>query len=283
MKLRYKPNILASHASLPTPLQLDQDRVRLFFAARDVQNRSHVCYLDLDKGEVASEPQIVFEPGEKGMFDQHGVSPACVIQKGSHLWLYYMGWNLGADVPFRNAIGVAAWNTQQDKFVRISKGPILDRSHTDPITLSYPFVMKMQTEYLMWYGSHLSWETDLFPMQHVIKTARSEDLFAWRSLGGICLGVEHQDYAFSRPWVLRTDQGYEMYYCFRGESYQIGYATSPDGFTWQRQDDRIQFPELPDWASEMQCYPTIAEWGGQKHLLFNGNGYGKTGIGYITL
>lgn len=280
-RLLYKPNWLHSHATLPTPCQWDEHRVRLFFASRDAENRSHIGFVDVEDGKLISEAKEALAPGGVGAFDQHGVTPCCVLKVGRDMWMYYLGWNRGVDVPFRNAIGLAIWKNGEERFSRVGEGPILDRNLIDPYTLSYPFVLQVESGFRMWYGSHLSWAKDGFPMQHVIKYARSADGIHWEREGHICLNVEGKDYAFSRPWVLQTHQGLEMYYCYRGDRYRLGYAISSDGLTWERKDHLIQMKDFPIWASEMQCYPAITSWQGQLQLLFNGNQYGMTGIGVI--
>lgn len=282
IKLIYKPNWLHSHATLPTPWPLDEKRLRLFFSARDEANRSHIGYMDIAEEKGISEVKEVLSPGATGAFDEHGVSPCCVLEVNGQLWLYYLGWQRAADVPFRNSIGLAVWDEKTGKFERMSDQPILGPNSVDPFTLSYPFVMEEKGAFRMWYGSHLSWEQDGFPMQHVIKHARSADGIHWERDGHICLDVEGDDYAFSRPWLRRIAGGFEMYYCFRGESYRLGYATSGDGLLWERKDEQIDVGELPAWAGDMQCYPAIGFLNHQKCLFFNGNGYGKTGIGKLA-
>jgi hypothetical protein len=34
-----------------------------------------------------------------------------------------------------------------------------------------------------------------------------------------------------------------------------------------------------DWDSEMVTYPVVADVAGERFMLYNGNGYGRTGIG----
>jgi hypothetical protein len=254
----------------------------MFFSSRDAQNRSHIYYVDMVNGlSMGEAPQLVLEPGGKGTFDQHGVSPCCVVEVEGKLWLYYLGWKRGIEVPFQNSIGLAIWDDAGKKFEKFSEEPILAPNSVDSLTLSYPFVLRDKSGFRMWYGSHLSWGKDGFPMQHVIKHAYSQDGIHWEREGHICLDVQGNDYAFSRPFVKRKKEGFEMYYCFRGEAYRIGYATSQDGLSWERKDHLISLKDLPAWASEMQCYPAITSWNGKERLLFNGNQYGKTGIGVV--
>lgn len=282
IKLIYKPDWLHSHASYPTPLQLDAHRISLFFSARDQLNRSHIGAMDMLDGEIISQPRLVLSPGGQGDFDQNGVTPACVIDVDGDLWLYYLGWQVKKKVPFQNQIGLAICKKGENSFHKQQYGPLMGINDIDHLSLSYPFVLRENEGFKMWYGSHLSWAADGFPMKHVIKYAHSKDGIHWQREGLICLDVEKEDYAFARPWVLATNKGYEMYYCFRGSSYQLGYAISEDGLHWERKDHLLDLGKMPDWTSAMQCYPAIGSINHKKVLFFNGNQYGKTGIGMIS-
>ena len=37
------------------------------------------------------------------------------------------------------------------------------------------------------------------------------------------------------------------------------------------------------WDSEMICYPYVFDHKGKRYMLYNGNGYGKTGFGLAVL
>jgi hypothetical protein len=71
-----------------------------------------------------------------------------------------------------------------------------------------------------------------------------------------------------------------MWYSFRGNSYRIGYAESPDGITWTRRDEEagIEISES-GWDSEMLTYPWVFRHENTMYMLYNGNSYGKTGVG----
>ena len=63
-----------------------------------------------------------------------------------------------------------------------------------------------------------------------------------------------------------------------------GYAESSDGITWQRQDSRAGLPVSSEgWDSEMIAYGIVFRHGEALQMLYNGNGYGRTGIGIATL
>ena len=66
--------------------------------------------------------------------------------------LYYMGWNVGGSVPWRNAIGVAVGSVESGRFERFSAGPIMDRDPVDHYSLSYPCVLNAGAgTWVMWY------------------------------------------------------------------------------------------------------------------------------------
>ena len=153
---------MASHASCPTALSLDSEIVRVFFSPRDEENRSHITYLDLklrgNSFQIVSEgDRPLLSPGLRGSFDDSGVIASCAIVTESRLRLYYLGFSLSVTVPFRNFIGLAEGDPEQLDFGRVSPAPIIDRSACDPLTLTYPWVLKTGDLWRVWYGSHLEW------------------------------------------------------------------------------------------------------------------------------
>ena len=74
-----------------------------------------------------------------------------------------------------------------------------------------------------------------------------------------------------------------MWFSSRGDVYRLGYAESADGIAWERLDDQAGLePASEGWDSEMVCYPAVCGTEGRRYLLYNGNGYGATGIGYAV-
>ena len=80
-----------------------------------------------------------------------------------------------------------------------------------------------------------------------------------------------------------------MWYSYRGQpsitTYRIGYAESPDGVHWSRMDEKMHSLDVSEggWDSEMICYPYVFDHKGKRYMLYNGNGYGKTGFGLAVL
>jgi hypothetical protein len=174
-------------------------------------------------------------------------------------------------------------------FEKYSRAPIMDRSNEDPFTISYPSILFDEGKYRMWYGSNLKWGSTQDDMQHVFKYAESDDAIHWNRTNEIQVGLEHpNEYALSKPFVLKTGNIYQMWYSYRAngdiKTYRIGYAESSDGHTWVRKDNLAGIDvSATGWDSEMICYPFVMDHKEKRYMLYNGNGYGKTGFGIAVL
>jgi len=280
---------MVSHAANPVAEHLHDDVFKLYFSCRDAQSRSHIGFAEVDLKppfrvlSIAEEPLLA--PGEVGTFDDSGVSLSCIRQIKETKYLYYLGWNLGVTVPWRNAIGLAVYDPGTATFQRFSKAPLLDRHDVDPYSISYPFVLQDEGIYRMWYGSNLRWGKEQKDMDHLIKYAESDDAIHWKREGIIALRFKNdREYAMSRPCVIKEDGLYKMWYSYRGESYRIGYAESEDGIEWVRRDENVGIDVSESgWDSQMVEYPFVFDHKGERYMLYNGNDYGKTGIGLAVL
>jgi hypothetical protein len=277
-----------SHAALPIVEHLDSDRIRVYFTGRDARSRGHIGTVDVDlsKGREglthADEP--VLSPGPLGAFDDNGVTGACLVRENSTRYLYYSGWSLGGTVPFYFYAGCAV-SEAGGPFERVSAAPILERSDVDPYLTASPWVLREGDRWRMWYVSGLAWKQgpDPQPRYHV-KYAESKDGVSWSRDGHVCIDFEHPgEYAIGRPCVRRNGDRYCMWYCYRGDAYRLGYAESADGLTWIRKDEEVELNgRSVDFDAEMQAYPVVEDLRGLPHLLYNGDRYGATGIGWAV-
>lgn len=280
---------MRTHAANPFAWKLDDSNYKVYFTCRDEWNRSHIGYviLDFDDNfkvlEVSSKP--VLEPGNPGLFDDSGVMMGYLLPVDKKLYLYYLGWNLKVTVPWLNSVGLAISDDGGATFHKFSEAPVLDRSHEDPYSISYPSVMQEGAMYRMWYGSNLSWGKEQHEMKHVIKHAESPDGLRWVRDGRPVVPLkEEYEYALSKPFVMKINHYYIMWYSYRASStastYRIGWAFSDDGLVWQRKDESVGITVSPNgWDSEMVEYPTIVKHRDRYVMLYNGNGYGATGFG----
>lgn len=280
---------MRSHAANPIAEQVDGDLFRIYFSTRDGGNRSSVAWLEVDMStpgrvlRVGDNP--VIGPGRTGTFDDSGTSVAWLVRVGPRRYLYYLGWNLGVTVPWRNSIGLAISQSPELGFEKLHEAPIMDRSAVDPFSISYPCVLREGERWRMWYGSNLAWGARQTDMSHLIKYAESDDGIEWRRDGRIAVPFQStEEYAMSKPSVLKEGKRYRMWYSFRGARYRIGYAESADGTSWERLD-HLAGIDASDvgWDSESVEYPHVFEHRGSKYMLYNGNGYGQTGIGMAVL
>jgi hypothetical protein len=282
---------LASHAANPLGIPLEGDIYRIFFSGRDSQNRSSVGFVDVDviKRElVYVHDKPVFEHGPEDSFYSHGVSIGNCYEAEGDRYILFMGWQCPSGGHWRGDIGRLV--LQHDFSLRIdSDKPFMSTDVTDPVSLSYPWVIpKENGGYHMWYGSTMTWDAGNGDMLHVIKHAASKDGHRWQRDGVAIpyrLGTAQ---AFSRPSVIGNQHdGYHMWFSYRGgagSTYRIGYAYSRSGATWDLRLKETGIDLSPSgWDSEMIEYPFVFEHRGERLMLYNGNGYGKTGFGIAVL
>lgn len=282
---------MSSHCQLPTVLVLTSTSVRVFFASRNYEQRSHIGFVELsivndsvEVNEVSKEP--VLSPGSIGFFDEHGVFPSCLVQDKGIFYLFYIGWNQGKESPlFYSNIGLA---TSRDgiNFERFSRAPFIGRSDCDPCLVTSPFVFKDGNKWHMTYVSGFKWErspaTGLLQSYYHIKYAESEDLMQWKREGKIAIDLNPGESNVARSTVVKEGEIYRMWFSYvRSDigKYRIGYAYSQDGRNWNRNDDMAVIGIDDDWASEMICYPQVFELSGRMYMLYNGNSFGEMGFG----
>jgi hypothetical protein len=279
---------MRSHAANPVAEPIGGDLLRVYFSSRDERNRSSIGFVDVDlaAGSVLAEADTpVLSPGDLAMFDDCGVSIGCVLRRGEARYLYYMGWHLTVAVPWQNALGLAISDAPGQPFRRVSRFPIVPLDEVDPYTISYPWVIEEDGLFRMWYGSNLAWGTRKEDMRHVIKYAESRDGIQWDRRDVVAIGFEFPgEYAICKPCVIRDGDVLKMWFCSRGDTYRIRYAESRDGVRWERRDEPGGIDVSSDgWDAEMIEYPFVFDHGGSRHLLYAGNGFGRTGFGLATL
>ena len=188
-------------------------------------------------------------------------------------------------VPFYLAASVAI-SQNGGPFERWSPAPLLERSAVDPFLTASPFVLIGHGRWRMWYVSATEWRnTESGPRHYYhIRYAESADGFAWHREGHVAVDYANEDeHAFARPWVVHDDDRYRMWFAVRGERYRIALAESDDGLTWTRGNELGLTPGAEAWESEMVEYPCVFDWDGRRFMLYNGNDYGRSGVGLAVL
>lgn len=283
---------MTSHAMIPTADHLAGDEYRIYFSPRDHENRSNIGWLDIDLKDptrvlrVSTEPILTY--GELGGFDDSGALASWIVNHDRKKYLFYIGYNIGVTVIFRNYIGLALSHDDGRSFQKQFRAGIIDRSHIDPLLAVTPCVLKEGDVWRMWYTTGVRWEpaAEGKPKHfYHIKYAESNDGVRWNCGGHVCIDFKSaEEYAIARPSVVRVGATYHMWFCCRGEKYRLGYARSADGLHWDRDDSQSGITVSDTgWDSEMIAYPFVFQHRDQTYLLYNGNGYGQTGFGIAVL
>lgn len=278
---------LATHAANPLPVLISDDVYRVFFSGRDQNNRSSVGAVDIDivRREIVEEHYApFFLHGPEDSFFSEGVSIGCICNAGGRALMYFMGWKNQGDSHWHGEIG--ALELHADLTLSLAQvTPILSLSPEDPISLSYPWICPMPDgSFRMWYGSTIDWDAGNNEMLHVLKSALSYNGQNWSSFGN---GIPHaigRAQAFSRPTVWARDDGsFDMWFSYRsgnGSTYRIGRAVSNDAEHWQLTLDNPGIDVSAEgWDSEMIEYPFVFTHKDHTYMLYNGNGYGRSGFG----
>ena len=282
---------MLTHAWVPFAERLTGDNYRIYFAGRNNLNLSQTGFVEIDINrphEVLNfSKRPAFELGALGTFDDSAVIPSWIVNEGGEKYLYYIGWMQGKRVPYYASLGLAFSPDGGQTFQRHSRGPLLERNDIDPYMTASACVRREGNRWRMWYLTNTQWTIENGeprPKYH-IKYAESPDGIHWERKGIVSIDFEsEQEYAISRPCVLQENGIYKMWYSHRGENYRIGYAESADGIVWERLDHRAGIDvSASGWDSKMIEYPFVFEHDGAKYMLYNGNDFGREGIGLAVL
>jgi hypothetical protein len=291
---------MVSHSQVPVVTAPGEDRLRIYFGTRDLQNRTTTTFIEVESENPSNVVYVHDRPvlalGKCGCFDDSGAMPSWVVDHEGRQYLYYIGWNVGVTVPYRNSIGLAMSEDGGLTFHRVFDGPIMDRIPHEPHLCATPCILIEDGVWRMWYLSGVEWQIHdgrPEPYYH-IKYAESQDGVSWRREGRVCIDFKTPDEGgIARPSVLKDGGVYRMWYSHRSGrdyrtnrsgSYRIGYAESSDGLDWTRKDDEVGIDVSPTgWDSEMIAYPFVIDAHGRRHMFYNGNGFGRSGVGYAVL
>ncbi len=289
-----------THASVPTVDKITEDRLRVYFGTRDARNFSFTTFIEIEADNPSKvlylHDKTVLVPGPMGAFDDCGAMPSWIVDHRGKKYLYYVGWNVRNTVPYHNSIGLAVSSDNGMTFQKLSDGPIIDRNIAEPYFSALPCVLVEDGSWRMWYLSCVKWS--VFnnrpePYYH-IKYAESKDGVNWKRAEKVCIDFkDSRECAIARACVINDNKQYKMWYSYRNlenyrtdkiNSYRIGYAESVNGVDWIRKDSETGINVSPDgWDSQMIEYPFVCNYKGKRYMFYNGNGFGKSGIGYAIL
>jgi hypothetical protein len=279
------------HAQLPV-VDIYPNAYKVYYSTRDEQGRSIPMHMHVFKNNLKSylHPiKINLELGKVGMFDHYGVMPTDIITlEDNTKYLYYIGWSLRKDIPYHNALGLAISKDGGLNWIKYSEGPIFNSCSQEPGFVGTAKVFKDKNKWSMYYLScreWIKWEDKLEP-KYDIKLAISLDGIHWEPTNKVIIPLQENEGGISsfqrlnnKAWF--SVRGLVSYRNNVKESYKIKTSTLIKG-EWIR-DTHIELDVSSDgWDSEMVAYPYIIEEKDKLIMFYNGNGFGKSGIGVAT-
>ena len=270
---------------LPTPYVMS-DRVRVFYASCDDDLRGRIFFADFEREPpfaliaVGAEP--VFDVGPEGAFDCDGVNPSQIIETADGLALLYIGWRRGpAETPYTLFAGLAHSGDGGQSFTRQAE-PFLPPRPGERLFRTAPFIQREGSDYrLLYIGG------DVFvdaaggrrsPIYSLMEL-RSDRLWDWAGPGRVLMApdVAAGEVGFGRPVItpegrlmvsLRTQTGYQL----------VETALDFEPGTRPSLTPLIS-PPFEAWEAGMTCFGARCTVGANDLLFYNGDGYGRTGMG----
>jgi len=283
---------MASHVGPSFAEVIDDKKLAIYVTGRDMNNVSRIgiVYVSLE-GEKHSvleiSQKVLFDVGEIGTFDESGVSYPWLVRKGSDVFMYYAGWVAGGLSRFQNYAGVAVSKDGGKTYLRPKNVPILDRTDSEPFGSGSCCVFIENGIWKMYYTAFGPWQN--IPGKnrpsYNIKYAHSTDGINWKREGKVIVDFKNEDeYVIGKPVLVKDKDLYRLWVSCRGESYRIGYAESKDGMTYIRKDEEVGIDVSPSgWDDKMIEYGYVFDHNGRRYMIYNGNDFGKTGLGIAIL
>ncbi len=274
---------MQTHAMLPTPEHIEGSLYKIYFGGRNTQNQSNIGWALVD---IAQPDKILdlsgpaLTPGRLGTFDDNGVLPSCVIDHKGEKHLFYIGFKPGGTTRMDLYGGLAISMDGGKSFRRWSEAPIIERNRVNPFINTAPWVVPAPDgkSWLMYYVGGVEWMHKDLP-RYNIQIAHSDDLKHWRREGQVAIDFGPGENALARPYVVKENGKYRMWFSAKGDHYIPYTAASKDGLIWARDPDPLFLPSpAPAPDEEMACYPVVLRHEGRQILYYNGNAYGRDGL-----
>ena len=277
------------HAQLPV-IDICLDTYKIYYSTRNKNGCSIPMSISVFKNDLKKylHPIKINIPlGDYGAFDHYGVMPTDIITlEDGTKYLYYIGWSLRKDIPYHNTLGLAISKDNGINWKKISDGPIFNSNYLEPGFIGTAKVYKEDTHWIMYYLSCREWirTKDKLEPTYDIKKAISDNGIDWRPTNEIVIPLQKNEGGIAsfnklnnKAWF--SVRGKLHYRNNTEESYKIKTATLVNN-KWIRDKNIDLDVSEKGWDSEMVAYPYIIQEKDNLIMFYNGNGFGKTGIGY---
>ena len=263
-------------------------KAKIYISGRDKDNKSRIgtaiISFKTKKPEIIKINKLpILDISENiGYFDTDGVLYPEILKIKKNKYLYYCGWLNTKSFNYTCNIGLAA--EKKGRFKKVSKSPLFNLNDVDPIGTASFSIIKINKKYIMYYTSFDPWKIKKGKLEHnyFIKIATSSDGLNWRRDGKIALGLKKNEIAVAKPSVFKLNGKICIFFSARKKNYSIFFAQSSDGIKFKRLQKKLNLAS-GRWSSKSQCYPAYIDFKDKKFLLYCGNNYGKSGIGYAEI
>lgn len=276
-----KPIKNFTHFSLPTPILIDHNHIRVFYGKRDIQNKTLIFSFDLNLRDysisnIKNKPSINY--GMKGTFSQDGIYPSCIIKVNKIYYLFVIGYERHYENIFRSSISMSK-SKDLEKFVTLDY-PILDRNIYDKFFITSPFVLKLLNNFLLLYTSGSGFNQKSRDYKSQTKFFFSDDTEKWKPSK---INFDYEDKINGRMTMEKFGNFFISFNNYdNGKGYNLKYNILDKNFK------RIYTKKIPknifisDWNIINQSYPYLFKKNEKEFIVFyNGNQFGKTGIGIL--
>ena len=287
--------LTTGHATVPTPVLISEDRVRVFVSCADETGRCRPFYFDANLSDaptvVGESDGPLLELGARGCFDQDGVICTSITDRGSgELRMYYAGFERLSTVRYRIMVGIALSADGGKSFTRNSQAPALDRIDGELMFRGGPLVLPDGDGYSMIYAGGGSWiasdEKEL-PV-YDLRVAHSRDGLTWDGPGRVIIPTDDSKHGFGRPWLYETtEEGITLLLSIRDREsgrYRVGSATLDKKLRLGSLSYGIGLePSDSAFETRSTLFAATITCAGREWCFYNGNDFGVDGVAVAEL
>lgn len=264
------------------PLLLPSSKgCQIIFTDRDSNNCSLIKMGTFSilgsSGEITGE-QILYAKDPFDPLEANGVIATTYIVKGNEIFLFCTAFHYDnkknfLSSPFMLVIDQRTYDVKRKLKLKIQQ--------KDIPTGCGGALKENGLTYLTFESRFQKNETFSFEL----KLATSEDMIKWDISKNFSLMPKEDEHYLSSPIFLKFQNKFLIAYSLKKDGrYSIKFTGSSDLVTWYPIPE-MSFTPSPEneWENEEVCYPFL--WINEKNeicMLYNGNKYGKFGIGMAT-
>lgn len=287
-----RPISWVSHMMAPAPRMMPGGKVvELFVGGWNKEGISSIYSIEIDleaSSYLDESLKLRLSPGKPGTFDENGVFPASIIENESEWLLSYTGFQLGMQIPHYNFGGLAKCADEYGTLRRISEAPIIDRADEGLTVRAGLTGIKRKNKSNLWISAYAAGSTfelisgKLRPNYSVYIQHKNPEYL--QISGKLAVPYLEKEHGVGRPYLIEYKDKILLFYTrrMRDFSYLPGIAVSmDDGLTFERMDYLLEnvSERLLGVDDEMQYFPAPAIHDNHLYVFYNGNNFGKHGIG----